>query len=490
MLRSPGIAGMATFILCVALCLGQDTVKLKDGSTLLGDVVSETEGSVELVTPNAELRRLVKADVEAIARGKPMSSRVTERLAKIDPSDANALAGLAEWAAKDSFLASDGKRLARRIVARNPDHAAARAVLGHVKVDGVWYAGKSAADQAVISVMTKEGRVRIDDGWALKADVAAIRAAPKDWMVDPDRRWRTVVEVMTSRGLLAWGGEWYTSDFQPEIDVARRLKEALGLQLSIARSGGSVAFTTRSRAEAQKLADFQQKCRQWFGRTFGPKAEDLVLTPIARLIAVPHDADMHRFIAECGDIHGLRPGTRRSEGLAGIGFKELCNLYSEERDTSPQPMIADDMGSRSLFLLTSTHGRAPYWLHRAAGLHCEIATLGEARVLLKAQDRYARGGDVHGPEGATLASVRALLRGSRRAGDLMHMETLFRSKIDQLTSEHDTMSIAAMAFFLETRKDKFLSWLTESHRDDIAVTVKRSLGETFEELDTAFRGWL
>ena len=55
---------------------------------------------------------------------------------------------VASWA-KEKKNSRDAKILARRVLSLDQKNAAARELLGHVEVEGKWYANQKAADAAL-----------------------------------------------------------------------------------------------------------------------------------------------------------------------------------------------------------------------------------------------------------------------------------------------------------------------------------------------------
>lgn len=111
-----------------------------------------------------------------VAQDKPDAAlkkelRTKETAAKQDPEK---LCDLAAWAVEKG-LAADGKRLYEAVVKLRPDHARARAGLGHVQVDGRWLPkadAEAAQKQAVAAAMQAKGLVDVDGTWVKKEHVA------------------------------------------------------------------------------------------------------------------------------------------------------------------------------------------------------------------------------------------------------------------------------------------------------------------------------
>jgi len=90
--------------------------------------------------------------------------RTKETAAKQDPEK---LCDVAAWAVEKG-LAADGKRLYEAVVKLSPDHARARAALGHVQVDGTWLPkaeAEAAQSKAIAAAMQAKGLVEVDQVW-------------------------------------------------------------------------------------------------------------------------------------------------------------------------------------------------------------------------------------------------------------------------------------------------------------------------------------
>jgi uncharacterized protein YkwD len=125
---------IALFGLCSAA--SADVVLLTNGGKVRGKVIKEN--SREVVVRTAGGTTVVPRDeVAGIEKGATTEELYKKRLAKIDPSSAEARYSLGRW------LEGQGARvLARRefkkVIEIEPDHRFAREKLGYIKQDGAW----------------------------------------------------------------------------------------------------------------------------------------------------------------------------------------------------------------------------------------------------------------------------------------------------------------------------------------------------------------
>lgn len=121
--------------LLIAAAASADVLVLRDGRTFEG-VVSVGDDTVEIQLDYGDLR-FARSEVLRIEFRQTPRSRLDEMLAATGDADADALFGVAQWAAENELIA-EADELYEQVVGIEPDHAAARAALGHVKIDGQW----------------------------------------------------------------------------------------------------------------------------------------------------------------------------------------------------------------------------------------------------------------------------------------------------------------------------------------------------------------
>lgn len=145
---------IALFGLCTAA--SADVVLLTNGGKVRGKVIKEN--SREVVVRTAGGTTVVPRDeVAGIEKGATTEELYKKRLAKIDPSSAEARFSLGRW------LEGQGARvLARRefkkVIEIDPEHRFAREKLGYIKQDGAWVRAITAQPKG--KGQTKKRRIR------------------------------------------------------------------------------------------------------------------------------------------------------------------------------------------------------------------------------------------------------------------------------------------------------------------------------------------
>lgn len=112
-----------------------DRLTLKDGRTFEGTVrQTETEVFVDMAYGTLSFRA---ADVAAIERKPTVLDEFKQQLEKIDRTRPEDLVQVAQWA-RARELHTQADELLRQVIALDADHAAARRLLGFIKIDQKW----------------------------------------------------------------------------------------------------------------------------------------------------------------------------------------------------------------------------------------------------------------------------------------------------------------------------------------------------------------
>jgi hypothetical protein len=120
-----------------------DTLEMKGGGVLEGDVVAEGE-AYRVVLPSGADALVPAADVARVTRGSTWRDEYIRRLNTTDRTDAEALYRLGLFCA-DHSLRAEAAVLFRECVDAVPSHAGARAALGEVLFEGEWMSREEAA---------------------------------------------------------------------------------------------------------------------------------------------------------------------------------------------------------------------------------------------------------------------------------------------------------------------------------------------------------
>ena len=132
-----------------------------------------------------------------------------KKLEGVDRANADALAGVAEWAKEQKMRA--WQHLAREVLKADPQNEKANTLLGHTKVGGRWYKSKSEADAArkteIEAEMKAKGFIKVAGGWISKEDKPLYDKDKNAFELDDNGVWRDKATVMKREGLHARQGQ-------------------------------------------------------------------------------------------------------------------------------------------------------------------------------------------------------------------------------------------------------------------------------------------
>ena len=158
------------FVLCVLVApvtVAADEVQLKNGNKLVG--IAREEGDRVVVEVGAGTVTLWRSEVERIVVTKTALHEYQERLQRIAKSTQAAdFVDLAVWA-RENGVPRYSVPLLERAIALEPDHKAAREMLGHAFLNGRWMTKAES--------MEAQGYVEFRGKWVTQAERDAILAA-------------------------------------------------------------------------------------------------------------------------------------------------------------------------------------------------------------------------------------------------------------------------------------------------------------------------
>ncbi|MCK6482134.1 MAG: HEAT repeat domain-containing protein [Planctomycetes bacterium] len=179
---------------------GADVVRLRGGDILEGKAKDLGE-SVQVVAGETVVEMPWSA-VEVIDRDATAAGEYQARLAKVDGKDARGLYGLALWARRQG-LEAEARDLAGKVVALDPSHEAARALLGEQRVGG---------------------------------DAKEPSCSPCSGASSPQAAWKSGADLMAAKGFVNRGGKWLLRSEAEALDRrADREKAASGEEARAAK---------------------------------------------------------------------------------------------------------------------------------------------------------------------------------------------------------------------------------------------------------------
>lgn len=143
-MKIPHLAASGTAFLAI-LAAGParaDDVYLTNGGVISGIVRSESDW-ITVEIPGGTVS-LPSSQVSRVEKSRHVLQEYYERLAALEKSkDAQSTFNLAAWC-KEKGLTRPSVELSQRVIAIEPDHGGARAILGHQKRDGRWLSPEEA----------------------------------------------------------------------------------------------------------------------------------------------------------------------------------------------------------------------------------------------------------------------------------------------------------------------------------------------------------
>jgi len=153
-------------VLALLICLTglSDTITLKNGRTLEGDINKITKDEISIDVSRGDLVATLyypKSEVVKMEYGPAPAERLeeayAERLVSVAGStSADVWFALGDWAA-GKFLNEKARAAFRRALKFDPNHADARRALGYNRFEGEWLTDEQ--------IMTRKGFVRFEGNW-------------------------------------------------------------------------------------------------------------------------------------------------------------------------------------------------------------------------------------------------------------------------------------------------------------------------------------
>jgi hypothetical protein len=193
-MKRSSLAVLLVVVLLAAVARA-DRVHLKNGRTLEGEVTDR--GDKLDIKMSFGSTTVSKEDVESIESEKGAATEYQEKASALAADDAEGHFQLARWC-QGRGLKDEARAELLKVIATSPDHAGARALLGHVKVAGQWVDTTTTAVVAVENQMPVSAEVLLDD-----AKVASVDGGGTAEATAPAAEHRLRVALSDGRGLSA-----------------------------------------------------------------------------------------------------------------------------------------------------------------------------------------------------------------------------------------------------------------------------------------------
>ncbi len=146
---------------------------------------------------------------------KDPKAQLEEKEKAIDAKDAAGFYELAKWA-DENGLKTDAKRLARKVIKIDPEHADARKMLGYEKYDGKWLTGREIErEKAKKEDAEKEklGLKKWKNEYVPKEDYEKYEKGLVPVTVNGEKKWVTPLEKeRIDKGMSLYEGQWITAE--------------------------------------------------------------------------------------------------------------------------------------------------------------------------------------------------------------------------------------------------------------------------------------
>lgn len=327
------------FSSCLASLVCADVVELKNGGTLRGEVVRNTELPRSVMAVESPWGPIVidKREIQKLVTESPSLSEYRRRAPAVSDSVESQLA-LAMWC-RDHGLGDQLRQHLERVIDLDPNHQQARSLLGYQKIDGVW---KTRDD-----LLAARGLIRFDGDFRTQQEIALIER----------RRTSEEVDLQWRRTLIQWRKQIDSTD--PETSRAaveslsslndpmasKQLVRLLlnekqhGIKLLMIRTAGQID----TRATVQTLARFSLEDNDPEIRA--SCLEQLELTKLTGITAP--------FIASLNSKDNVMVN-RAADALAVLGTELSLKPLVEALVTTHQFQIGVDTPGDSYSLNTAT----------------------------------------------------------------------------------------------------------------------------------------
>lgn len=179
-----------------------DIIHLRNGGKIEGKVVKRTATEVVIKTKFGGTMKLPASKVLRIEKTTSVWDEYATRRAKIKATDAKGLFGLYEWCVEKK-LTTKAKAVLNEVLSADPNHEAARAANGEIRVGGKWI----TPDEA------KAAGYKLHEG-----------------------RWLTHDEFMKATGHVKFGSKWIPERDYDKLHTKREMERVLNMELTVENS--------------------------------------------------------------------------------------------------------------------------------------------------------------------------------------------------------------------------------------------------------------
>ncbi len=488
--------------LCIVLLIAgvssahaEDHVWVKGKSLQKGEIIHEGPEGVDLVTLDGTALRIEKGEVVKIVRDRPLPAAVREKLEAIPEGDAAALLEVARFAEAQG-LDREARRVALRILFFAPEHAEARALLGHCRVFGTWFVDQAAAVKAQGKRLKDEGYVKSNGGFVRDGDQKALQSAPEEWTLEDGLIWRRIADLMTERGFVEWAGDWYPPEERHLVALMEVLKERTGLVAHGAEVGKCRIISSLSRKEcsawAEKMAATRRRIAELLDSEHSERLRELLLENY-----ILDNAERFRaFVEAYGKELKFKQDFLQVYLTEEYAYWNRFNEVTHVGQSGWEHDIVRDMGGAILNRVWISESALPLCLERSLSHLAEEMAFGrvESPFPMDKDDPEANLGRWGSYADTAGDSEDGWIKVARSLDDAQRLPAL-REQFEaqdwnQRTAELDASAPALLGFLLAEKRDSLLGFLRTPGELEVDVQFRRSFGADFESVDEEFRAWL
>ncbi|MFT7619653.1 MAG: hypothetical protein ACI97A_003309 [Planctomycetota bacterium] len=462
------------FVLLVAFAFqasAQDVVALESGKKVRGDVIAENDKEVHVVTKDAVLRVISRADVIEVKIGRAIKPKLFAKI-KGNETDPDTLMDAAKWGQDQKSLAKDCQRLARRALGIDESRVDARQFIGQVKAGGVWYKNRRTAEKAFAKMMKAKGYSLVNGAWVSKKDKRQLSKKPGLFMLDGNHQWRVVDELMKERKMILLGQEWYRPEEKDLVAEIKRFNALIKRPFQGAKKGATTVVVSGRKSVAEKVLKQIDGTRVWFDEVFGPKGQSFSIGPKTLIVVLKDRQTYAHFLTNGQKIHGA-DSDRINFCLKrdSMSFDSLSRVSNQSEELWLHTLVSGT-AAKMMRLWGDESYLAPPCLYVASGHWGELKTLGEIRIHFAKANRYDTAAGVN-RKFRSQDDAKNIVIEAKENDRAITFDRLFKASLGGLTAVHE-----AEGLFV-------LQYLQEHHRKGLQVFVEGRGPGVFDERFTA-----
>ena len=240
-----------------------DVLTTKDGRRMEGKVISETPSAVRFRTGAGEVE-IPRAQIESLVTGKTKDEELSEKEKAAKTADE--MFQVARWAGEKS-LKSQEKRLMKRVLELEAEHAGANQFFGRVLWKGDWLEVPERdrrAREEEEATMLARGLVRFQDRWVTSEE--HVHLAQGEELIGGV--WMSFADAQRTRGLEEHDGKWLPrAEAFARNDVAAAAKVA-NQPGNLVLGPDAIVAGPQDEEMLLGILDGLAKGRGWFDSTF------------------------------------------------------------------------------------------------------------------------------------------------------------------------------------------------------------------------------